>query len=204
MGKEREREREREEQVAMVRAVLGDGMPEMDIIRALHMAGDDPTKAINILLDFDHKPPPPPLRTTPSPSPSPPPGKPAKTLAESTPPSKAPARPKPTAEKPKAAPAPATTNVAGAGEHWWLVGSAEMAGLSTCKGRRIAPGDAVTFSFPNAAAAAVAAGKSRPGRSSLASCSSEIMRFSTPNHGEVHSSLLPTLILLTLHRATMV
>ncbi|RLM78541.1 hypothetical protein C2845_PM12G15810 [Panicum miliaceum] len=180
MGKERERE----EQVAMVRAVLGDGMPEMDIIRALHMAGDDPTKAINILLDFDHKPPPPPLRPTPSPSPSPPPGKPAKTLAESTPPSKAPARPKPTAEKPKAAPAPATTNGNGAGEHWWLVGSAEMAGLSTCKGKRIAPGDAVTFSFPNAAAAA-AAGKSRPGRSSLVSCSSEIMRFSTPNHGEV-------------------
>ncbi|PUZ75895.1 hypothetical protein GQ55_1G246400 [Panicum hallii var. hallii] len=180
MGKERERE----EQVAMVRAVLGDGMPEMDIIRALHMAGDDPTKAINILLDFDHKPPQPPLRPTPLPSPSPPPGKPAKTLAESTPPSKAPARPKPKAEKPKAAPAPATTNGNGAGEHWWLVGSAEMAGLSTCKGRRIAPGDAVTFSFPNAAAAA-AAGKSRPGRSSLASCSSEIMRFSSPNHGEV-------------------
>jgi DNA repair protein RAD5 len=183
----------------MVRAVLGDGMPEMDIIRALHMAGDDPTKAINILLDFDHKPPPPPLRPTPLPSPSPPPGKPAKTLAESTPPSKAPARPKPTAEKPKAAPAPATTNGNGAGEHWWLVGSAEMAGLSTCKGRRIAPGDAVTFSFPNAAAAA-AAGKSRPGRSSLASCSSEIMRFSSPNHGEVHSSLLPTLIFDTASR----
>ncbi|CAO2045986.1 unnamed protein product [Urochloa humidicola] len=179
MGKERERE----EQVAMVRAVLGDGMPEMDIIRALHMAGDDPTKAINILLDFDHKPPPPPL--PPAPPPSPPPGKPARTLAESTPPSKAPARPKPTAEKPKAAsaPAPATTNGAGAGEHWWLVGSAEMAGLSTCKGRRIAPGDGVTFSFPNTAAAA--AGKSRPGRSSLASCSSEIMRFSTASNGEV-------------------
>ncbi|CAL4887581.1 unnamed protein product [Urochloa decumbens] len=176
MGKERERG----EQVAMVRAVLGDGMPEMDIIRALHMAGDDPTKAINILLDFDHKPPPPP----PSPSPSPPPGKPAKTLAESTPPSKSPARPKPRAEKPKAAPAPAPATTNGAGEHWWLVGSAEMAGLSTCKGRRIAPGDAVTFSFPNTAAAA-AAGKSRPGRSSLASCSSEIMRFSTPSHGEV-------------------
>ncbi|CAN6272882.1 unnamed protein product [Urochloa humidicola] len=159
----------------MVRAVLGDGMPEMDIIRALHMAGDDPTKAINILLDFDHKPPPPPL----PPTPSPPPGKPARTFAESTPPSKVPARPKPTAEKPKAAPAPATSNGAGAGEHWWLVGSAEMAGLSTCKGRRIAPGDAVTFSFPNTAAAAPAAGKSRPGRSS------EIMRFSTPSHGEV-------------------
>jgi DNA repair protein RAD5 len=185
--------KEREEHVAMVRAVLGDGMPEMDIIRALHMAGDDPTKAINILLDFDHKPAPP--TPSPSPSPSPPPGKLAKTLAESTPPSKAPARSKPTAEKPKAAPAPATTNgaCAAAGENWWLVGSAVMAGLSTCKGRRIAPGDAVTFSFPNAAAAT--AGKSRSGRPSLASCSSEIMRFSTTNHGEVHSSLLPTLIL---------
>jgi DNA repair protein RAD5 len=59
-----------------------------------------------------------------------------------------------------------------------------MAGLSTCKGRRIAPGDAVTFSFPTAAAATAAA-KSRPGRFALTSCSSEIMRFSTPNHGEV-------------------
>ncbi|XP_062219185.1 DNA repair protein RAD5A isoform X4 [Phragmites australis] len=174
MGKERERE----EQVAMVRAVLGEGTPEMDIIRALHMAGDDPTKAINILLDFLQKPPP-----SPSPSPSPPPAKPAKTLTESTPPSSVPTHPKPTAEKPKPAPAPATTN--GGGEHWWLVGSAEMAGLATCKGRRIAPGDAVTFSFPNATAAAAAAGKSRPGRPGLASCSSGIMRFSTPNHGEV-------------------
>lgn len=61
-----------------------------------------------------------------------------------------------------------------------------MAGLSTCKGRRIASGDPVTFSFPNSAAAASAtAGKSRPGRPVLASCSSEIMRFSTPHHGEV-------------------
>ncbi|KAF8693285.1 hypothetical protein HU200_038669 [Digitaria exilis] len=178
MGKERERQ----EQVTMVRAVLGDGLAEMDIIRALHMAGDDPTKAINILLDFDHKPPTPPL--PPSPSPSPPPGKPAKTLAGSTPPSKPPARPKPTAEKPKAAPAPAANNGDSAGEHWWLVGSAVIAGLSTCKGRRIAPGDAVIFSFPNTAVAAVP-GKSRPGRSSVASYSSEIMRFSTPNHGEV-------------------
>jgi DNA repair protein RAD5 len=185
--------KEREEQVAMVRAVLGDGTPEMDIIRALHMAGDDPTKAINILLDFNHNaaPPLPPTPTpTPSPSPSPPPGKPAKALVDSNPPPppprKAPTRPMPTAEKSK--PAAPTTN-GGGGEHWWLVGSAEMAGLSTCKGRRIASGDAVTFTFPNAAAAV---GKSRPGRAALASCSSEIMRFSTSSHGEV---LLPAPIL---------
>ena len=181
----REMGKEREEQVAMVRAVLGEGTPEMDIIRALHMAGDDPTKAINILLDFNHKaaPPLPPTPTpslSPSPSPSPPPGKPAKSLVDSTLPSKAPTRPMPTAEKSK--PAAPTTN-GGGGEHWWLVGSAEMAGLSTCKGRRNASGDAVTFTFPNATAAA---GKSRPGRPALASCSSAIMRFSTPSHGEVH------------------
>ncbi|KAL6899143.1 hypothetical protein ACP4OV_005801 [Aristida adscensionis] len=171
MGKERERD----EQVAMVRAVLGEGTPEMDIVRALHMAGDDPTKAINILLDFDHRPPPP--STSPSPSPSP--AKPAKTLTEPTPPPReAPTRPRPRAEKPK----PETAN--GGGEHWWLVGSAEMAGLSTCKGRRLAPGDAVTFSFPKAAAAA-ASGKTRTGRPGLAACSSGIMRFATAQHGEV-------------------
>ncbi|KAL6634483.1 hypothetical protein ACP70R_027154 [Stipagrostis hirtigluma subsp. patula] len=180
MGKERERE----EQVAMVRAVLGEGTPEMDIIRALHMAGHDPTKAINILLDFNEKPSPLP----PTPSPSPPPAKPAKTLTESTPPPReAPTRPKPRAEKPK----PGTAKGGGGGggdggEHWWLVGSAEMAGLSTCKGRRLAPGDAVTFTFPNTAAAAATTGKTRPGRPGLASCSSSgIMRFSTPQHGEV-------------------
>lgn len=147
--------------MATVRAVLGDGTPEMDIIRALHMAGDDPTRAINILLDFPHGPPPPPP-PSPSPSPSPPAGKPTK-------------------------PHPESTNGGGGGEHWWLVGSVEMAGLSTCKGRRVASGDAVTFSFPNSPVAAAAGGKSRSGRPALVSCSSEIMRFSTPRHGEVHS-----------------
>lgn len=185
MGKERGRE----EQVATVRAVLGDGTPEMDIIRALHMAGDDPTRAINILLDFPHGPPPPPP-PSPSPSPSPPAGKPTKPHPESTPPTKTPARSKPAAaaaEKPRPSVAPESTNGGGGGEHWWLVGSVEMAGLSTCKGRRVASGDAVTFSFPNSPVAAAAGGKSRSGRPALVSCSSEIMRFSTPRHGEVHS-----------------
>ncbi|XP_040377120.1 DNA repair protein RAD5A isoform X1 [Oryza brachyantha] len=181
MGKERGRE----EQVATVRAVLGEGTPEMEIIRALHMAGGDPTRAINILLD---SPPPP------SPSPSPPAAKPAKTPTESTPPAKTPA-PSKAAEKPRSSvgrvapattPAPEPANGGRHGEHWWLVGSVEMAGLSTCKGRRVASGDAVTFSFPNSpVAAAAAAGKSRPGRLPLVSSSSEIMRFSTPRHGEV-------------------
>lgn len=169
---------ERAEQVAAVRAVLGEETPEMDIIRALHMAGDDPTKTINILLDLHHNLPPPP-----SPSPSPPPVQPTKPPSKSIPPPKTPAQPKPAAAAgkpgPKSNPAPT-----GGGEHWWLVGSAEMAGLSTCKGRRIAAGEPVTFSFPNSATVA-ALGKGRPGRFALASCTSEIMRFSTPTHGEV-------------------
>ncbi|KAL5212909.1 hypothetical protein ABZP36_023756 [Zizania latifolia] len=180
MGKERGRE----EQVATVRAVLGEGTPEMDIIRALHLAGDDPTRAINILLDFHHGPPP---QRSPSPSPRPPAGKPTKTHTESTLPTKTPAQSKPVAENPRPSLAPTPmlkpTNGSG-GEHWWLIGSVEMAGLSTCKGRRLASGDVVTFSFPNSAIVATA-GKSRPGRPGLASCSSEIMRFSTPHHGEV-------------------
>ncbi|CAM0948087.1 unnamed protein product [Alopecurus aequalis] len=185
MGKESGREA----QVATVRAVLGGGTPEMDIIRALHMAGDDPTKAINILLDFHHKPPP-------SPSPSPPPLKPTKPTAESIPPPKTPAQPKPPAEKPRPIPAqpkppaekprpsPATAATGGGRERWWLVGSAEMAGLSTCKGRRVAAGEPVSFKIPNSKAAA-APGKGRPGRFSPASSGSEIMRFSTPQQGEV-------------------
>ncbi|KAM3239995.1 hypothetical protein ACQJBY_053591 [Aegilops geniculata] len=175
---------ERAEQVAAVRAVLGEDTPEMDIIRALHMAGDDPTKTINILLDLHHNLPPPPS-PSPSPPPQPPPVQPTKPPSKSIPPPKTPAQPKPPAAaaagkpRPKSNPAPT-----GGGEHWWLVGSAEMAGLSTCKGRRIAAGEPVTFSFPNSATAA-ASGKGRPGRFALASCTSEIMRFSTPTHGEV-------------------
>ncbi|KAM3295517.1 hypothetical protein ACQJBY_038042 [Aegilops geniculata] len=172
---------ERAEQVAAVRAVLGEETPEMDIIRALHMAGDDPTKTINILLDLHHNLPPSP---SPSPPPQPPPVQPTKPPSKSIPQPKTPAQPKPPAAasgkpRPKSNPAPT-----GGGEHWWLVGSAEMAGLSTCKGRRIAAGEPVTFSFPNAATAA-ATGKGRPGRFALASCTSEIMRFSTPTNGEV-------------------
>ncbi|KAF7083560.1 hypothetical protein CFC21_087340 [Triticum aestivum] len=174
---------ERAEQVAAVRAVLGEETPEMDIIRALHMAGDDPTKTINILLDLHHNLPPPPS-PSPSPPPQPPPVQPTKPPSKSIPPPKTPAQPKPPAAatgkpRPKSKPPPT-----GGGEHWWLVGSAEMAGLSTCKGRRIAAGEPVTFSFPNSATAA-ASGKGRPGRFALASCTSEIMRFSTPTHGEV-------------------
>lgn len=39
------------EQISVVRSVVGGDFPEMDIIRALHLANNDPTAAINIIFD---------------------------------------------------------------------------------------------------------------------------------------------------------
>ncbi|KAF3622072.1 hypothetical protein FXO38_31501, partial [Capsicum annuum] len=40
-----------DELVSMVRTIVGDEYREMDIIRSLHMAKNDPTAAINIIFD---------------------------------------------------------------------------------------------------------------------------------------------------------
>ncbi|GMY17809.1 putative swi/snf-related matrix-associated actin-dependent regulator [Fagus crenata] len=34
------------------------------------------------------------------------------------------------------------------GSEWWFVGCSEVSRLSTCKGRRVKPGDEVVFTFP--------------------------------------------------------
>ena len=34
------------------------------------------------------------------------------------------------------------------GSEWWFVGYSEVSRLSTCKGRRVKPGDEVVFTFP--------------------------------------------------------
>ncbi|KAI3420505.1 uncharacterized protein J3R85_012718 [Psidium guajava] len=72
----------------------------------------------------------------------------------------------------------------GAEDKWWFVGSGEVAGLSTCKGRRVKPGDKLTFTFPSKqSAASPSPGKFGKGRSAAA-CS-EIVRFSTKEYGEI-------------------
>lgn len=72
------------------------------------------------------------------------------------------------------------------GGDWWLLGSAEVTGFSTCKGRKLGAGEPIDFSFPRQTASATK-GASKPwgrGRSSAAACS-EIVRFSTRQSGEI-------------------
>lgn len=68
------------------------------------------------------------------------------------------------------------------GSDWWFVGSAELAGLSTCKGRRLMPGDEVMFSFPSEKHPSLA---KLAGRGRSVAAASEIVRFSTKETGEV-------------------
>lgn len=72
------------------------------------------------------------------------------------------------------------------GSEWWLVGTAEVAGLSTCKGRSLNPGDEVNFTFPvERKSTTPSPGKFGGGRGRPAAACSEIVRFSTKAHGEV-------------------
>ncbi|KAH9317698.1 hypothetical protein KI387_019467, partial [Taxus chinensis] len=73
-----------------------------------------------------------------------------------------------------------------AAEGWWLVGSADVMGYSTCKGRKLGLGEPVMFSFPRKNSNAKVGCKSwGRGRSPAAAACSEIVRFSTRQSGEV-------------------
>ena len=153
-----------DELLSTVRSIVDSGYSDMDIIRALHMANNDVTAAINIIFD------------TPS--------------LKSKPPPDFPTIPKiPTPEAANSKPSAATSgdevavdDVARSGE-WWLVGCGEVAGLSTSRGRRIKPGDEVDFTFPVKVAPSPGKVFGR-GRPAAAACS-EIVRFSTKESGEV-------------------
>lgn len=69
------------------------------------------------------------------------------------------------------------------GSEWWLVGCGEVAGLSTCRGRRIKPGDEVGFTFPLKISPSPGKVFGR-GRQATTACS-DIVRFSTTDSGEV-------------------
>lgn len=71
------------------------------------------------------------------------------------------------------------------GSEWWLVGCGEVSGLSTCKGRRLKPGDEVGFNFPLKSAPAAPSPGKFGGRGRQVAACSEIVRFSTKNCGEV-------------------
>ncbi|OVA17874.1 SNF2-related [Macleaya cordata] len=176
-----------EDLMTTVRSVIGQDFSDMDIIRALHMANNDVTAAINIIFDMpdfrtrdraeNRKDPeisgnsentttivnPNSLVSDANGSPNSLPQTSSVTIAETC----VPAKPSPSI-----------------GGEWWLIGSSELAGLSTCKGRKLKAGEEVSFSFPfkksNSPSTSKLIGKGRP----AAACS-EIVRFSTKDSGEI-------------------
>lgn len=70
-------------------------------------------------------------------------------------------------------------------EDWWLVGRGELAGLSTSKGRRVKAGDEVAFTFPSQNASNSLSSGKLFGRGRHVGTCSEIVRFSTRDSGEV-------------------
>ncbi|XP_057474411.1 DNA repair protein RAD5A [Actinidia eriantha] len=191
-----------DELVSTIRSIVGEEYSDMDIIRALHMANNDVTAAINIIFDT------PSLRTKP------------KSEIRRTPEISNPnssretqivstkSKSKPNSNETKNSyPRSSSSNSAqnprigvgsdgeiepirdlgggSMGREWWFVGRGEVSGLSTCKGRRLKPGDEVSFTFPlKNATSAPSPGKFGV-RGRQASACSEIVRFFTKDCGEV-------------------
>ncbi|XP_073007051.1 DNA repair protein RAD5A isoform X1 [Typha latifolia] len=152
-----------DDQIAVVRSVVGEGFSEMDIIRALHMANNDAAAAINIIFDTPH------LRLTAAPAAveSPKPRSNSTNLAN------------------EASGVADATPLALDDSNWWLIGSSDITGLSTCKGRRLKAGDKVTFSFPSTKSSGSPSATRFFGRGRTVASCSEIVRFSTEEHGEI-------------------
>ncbi|CAA6663709.1 unnamed protein product [Spirodela intermedia] len=213
------------EQISVVRSVVGGDFPEMDIIRALHLANNDPTAAINIIFDapahFQSSVPAsqgdgagatPPSPTTPAthapcgmsgmrkvpgatPSPSADhlthPARDADSVdchseegATSThvncvhyPPEA------PSGDIDRKATEPGTRD--DKNNDWWLVGRCDLTGLSTCKGRRLKAGELVSFSFPSTKVESSSSTARFPSRGRQVASCSEIVRFATPDSGEI-------------------
>ncbi|KAJ6403109.1 hypothetical protein OIU84_015098 [Salix udensis] len=161
-----------EELVSTIRSFVGCDFSDMDIIRALHLAKNDPAAAINIILDTPN------LISK------------QKNLTPKTPNPKSKAVP----YKPPFDAGDNTVDdnesVSGlVGSEWWFVGSGEVAGLSTCKGRRVKAGDEVDFTFPLKSKSSISPspspGKGFGRRRQAATACSEIVRFSTKDSGEL-------------------
>ncbi|XP_058216059.1 DNA repair protein RAD5A [Rhododendron vialii] len=177
----------KDELVSTVRSIVGLEYSTMDIIRALHMANDDVTAAINILFDTT-----PSFKTkdksatrnasssripnsnetvnravdSTSSDGTPNPGSGVRSVDNSTEPTRG-------------------LSSSPIGSEWWLVGCGEVSGLSTCKGRRLKPGDEVGFNFPMKSASAAPSPGKFGGRGRQVAACSEIVRFSTKDCGEI-------------------
>lgn len=190
-----------EEIISTVRSVVGGEFSDMDIIRALHMANNDPTAAINIIFDTPKS-----FRKPDFPKKSEPPSR-SSLNAEHPVVESSVKRNVSRLENYESAVRPNESSdnnngnnqcegngytdggmVEEIGSKWWFVGSGEVAGLSTCKGRTLKPGDVVNFTFPvEKKLTAPSPGKFGGGRGRQVATCSEIIRFSTDSCGEVHT-----------------
>ena len=143
-----------DELLSTVRSIVGSEYSDMDIIRALHMANNDATAAINIIFDTPNFKPKelPAIPKTPRVS---------RTVVSN---SKRNGFENPNSRSSSEHEANATDcSVSDSGEGFvedvsrresslgselWFVGCNEVSGLSTCKGRRVKPSDEVVFTFP--------------------------------------------------------
>ncbi|KAL2536246.1 actin-dependent regulator of chromatin subfamily A member 3 [Forsythia ovata] len=185
--------------VSTVRSIVGLEFSDMDIIRALHMANNDPTSAINIIFDSPRifkKPefPKKPWVSNRNLNPEVP-------VVESNLEFNA----KRAENSDSGSNSNGNVNIRSGrnegdgndnsngfvsgkefGSEWWFVGTSEVAGLSTCKGRSLSPGDEVNFTFPaERMLTTPSPGKFGGGRGRQAAACSEIVRFSTKAHGEI-------------------
>ncbi|RHN75397.1 putative DNA helicase chromatin remodeling SNF2 family [Medicago truncatula] len=162
--------------LSTVRSIVGSEFTDMEIIRALHLAKNDVTSAINIIFDTQRVSLP---KSTPR----------ASNTQRGSPPNST-----PRAVVPGAVTATATSKSNANAENnkcsveleskdWWFVGSGEVAGLSTCKGRNIKAGDKVIFKFPPKKVSVSPSPGKGFGRAA-ASCS-EIVRFSNEQDWEI-------------------
>ena len=172
----------KDEVVATVRSVVGHEYSEMDIIRALHMANNDATGAINIIFDTPNfrsaeKPQ---IRQNPRIQRVQVPSSDAIIVAETN------ENYNPNGELVEICHQQRDREIdcVPSGGEWWFVGYAEIPGMSTSKGRRIKTGDEVEFAFPKNKLSLPSAGKAF-GRGKQAGACSEIVRFSTKSGGEV-------------------
>ncbi|XP_051143259.1 DNA repair protein RAD5A isoform X2 [Andrographis paniculata] len=191
-----------QETIDTVRSIVGDEFSDMDIIRALHMANNDPTAAINIIFDTP--------RISKKPDIS-------KRSDPESPKSNSNVEPVVAVSssikgnsvngsgncEPELKHSGSSTTVTGRsngevndgpgnrlgdelGSEWWFVGNGEISGMSTCKGRVLNPGDEVNFTLSaEKKLAAPSPGKLGGGRGRHAGACSEIVRFSTKACGEI-------------------
>lgn len=147
-----------EELVSTVRSIVGDEYTEMDIIRALHMANNDATAAINIIFDtpgfkkLEFR------KTSEVPNLNSSSG--TQSLGSTTRRSSSEDKKCERSSNSDNGSQQKTENRESNNgcrsdadgcemeSEWWFVGTSEVSGLSTCKGRSLKPGDEVYFTFP--------------------------------------------------------